>query len=50
MDNKEIKLEESVEKEDDKNTPLLDKNDKEKCGTNCCFYLCECLVAICFAL
>jgi len=23
--------------------PLLDKNDKQKCGTNCCFYLCECL-------
>lgn len=49
MDNKE----KPVKKEDDKNTPLLDKNDKndkEKCGTNCCFYLCQCLAALCFGL
>jgi hypothetical protein len=26
-----------------KEAPLLDKNDKEKCGTNCCVYICECL-------
>ena len=26
--------------------PLLDKNDKQKCGTNCCFYLCECICGV----
>ncbi len=25
---------------------LLDKNDKQKCGTNCCFYLCECICGV----
>lgn len=36
-------------KDDNANTnkePLLDKRDKEKCGTNCCFYLCECICGV----
>jgi hypothetical protein len=35
--------------EDTNNIKLLDKNDKEKVSKNCCFYIFECLFAVCFA-
>ena len=37
-------LEDDHEREENTNSvPLLDKNDKQKCATNCCVYICECL-------
>lgn len=34
--------------EDTNNIQLLDKHDKQKVSTNCCFYILECLSSVCF--
>lgn len=36
--------------EDTSNIKLLDKNDKQKVSSNCCFYILECLCSICFIM
>jgi hypothetical protein len=36
--------------EDTNNIKLLDKIDKQKVSSNCCFYILECLCSLCFIM